>query len=122
MRLYAAIASGRPRESRPEHRRRIVETAHARAHKPRANPGGDGQEGLGAALRPLRDARRREAVRAEKIGERRRRAVLGDHLLGMEVDRRRPDALAIVRKARSRPGEKPPASRRHRWRRLKTRP
>jgi hypothetical protein len=53
---------------------------------------------LGAALRPLRDARRREAVRAEKIGERRRRAVLGDQLLGIEVDRRRPDALAILRR------------------------
>ena len=76
----------------------FVEAAYARPQEKRANPGGDGQEGLGAAPRPLRDARRREALYAEKIGEGLRRAVLRDQLLRMQIDRRRLETLAILRR------------------------
>jgi hypothetical protein len=55
----------------------LVEAAHARRSGQRADAGCHGQEGLRPPRRPLGEARPRETVGAEKIGERLSRAVLG---------------------------------------------
>jgi hypothetical protein len=44
----------------------------------------------------LRHAGRAKAARADEVGERLGRAVLGDQLLGVEIDGRSPDASAIL--------------------------
>ena len=74
----------------------LVEAAHRRRAGLRADPGGHGQKGLSAPPRPFGQARRAEALRAEQIGKRLRRAVLGDQLLRMQINARRLDALAIL--------------------------
>ena len=96
MRPYAAIASCPRCESRPEHRRRIIKAAHARPRHQRANPVGDGSQGLRLSLHPAHHAGRAKPIRAEEVGERLGRPVLGDQLLHMEIDGRRAQALAIL--------------------------
>ena len=76
--------------------RRVVEAAHARGAHERADPLRDRRQRPRVAPRPFRHARRAKAGRANEVGKRLGRAVLGDQLLRVEIDRRSADAPAIL--------------------------
>ena len=76
----------------------FVEAAHARGGDERADPPGDRRKRAGFSPHPVHDARRTDGRDAEEIGERLSRPLLGDQLLQMQIDGRRAQPLAILRR------------------------
>jgi hypothetical protein len=95
----AAIAFGRRCGTRPEPCRRIVEVTD-RGDRSKL---GDARRHRGERLRlvdhPGREAGRAEKRRAEQIVHRLGDPVLRNQLLDVEINRRRPDALAVLRRS-----------------------
>ena len=77
---------------------RLVETAHARRGQERADPPGDRRKRAGLSSHPVHHAGRSDGRNAEEVGERLSRPLLGDQLLQMEINGRRAQPLAILRR------------------------
>lgn len=73
----------------------FVEAAHPPGMNERRDPLDCRRKRLGAAPRPFRHARRAKPRRVKQIGQRLGRPVLRDQLLGVQIDRRSPNALAV---------------------------
>ncbi len=76
----------------------LVEAAHPRRGGERADPPGDRRKRAGLSPHPVHHARGSDGRNAEEVGERLRRPVLGDQLLRMQIDGRRAQTLAILRR------------------------
>ncbi len=79
---------------------RLVEAAHARGADERADPLRDRRKRPRPPPRPFRHAGCAKAPCADEIGERLGGSILGDQLLGVEIDGRSPDASAILGRSR----------------------